>query len=78
MAMRRFPTILEWDAEDRVWVTYVPSLNHLSTYGETEAEALERTLEAITGHLEAAQKEGLASLADAPEPRIVELQVATP
>jgi predicted RNase H-like HicB family nuclease len=40
----------EWDAEDRVWVTYVPSLNHLSTYGETEAEALERTREAIAGY----------------------------
>jgi hypothetical protein len=24
---------LEWDTEDRVWVTHVPSLNHLSTYG---------------------------------------------
>jgi predicted RNase H-like HicB family nuclease len=78
MVMRRFPTILEWDAEDRVWVTYVPSLNHLSTYGETEAGALERTREAIVGYLEAAQKEGLSGLADSPEPKIVELQVAAP
>ena len=78
MALRRFPTILEWDAEDRVWVTYVPSLNHLSTYGETEAEALERTREAIAGYLEAAEKEGLSVPSDSPEPRIVDLQVATP
>jgi predicted RNase H-like HicB family nuclease len=78
MVLRRFPTILEWDAEDRVWVTYVPSLNHLSTYGETESEALERTREAIAGYLEAAQKEGLSAFSDSPEPRIVDLQVATP
>ena len=78
MALRRFPTILEWDAEDRVWVTYVPSLNHLSTYGETEAEALERTREAIAGYLEAAEKEGLSVPSDSPEPRIIDLQVATP
>ena len=36
MVLRRFATILAWDAEDGVWVTYVPSLNHLSTCGETE------------------------------------------
>jgi predicted RNase H-like HicB family nuclease len=59
-------------------VTHVPSPNHLSTYGDTEAEALERTREAITGYLEAAQKEGLSFPTDVPEPRIVELQVATP
>ena len=78
MALRRFPTILEWDAEDRVWVTYVPGLNLLSTYGETEAEALERTREAIAGYLEAAQKEGLPAFSDSPEPQIVDLEVAPP
>jgi hypothetical protein len=51
MAMRRFPTIVEWDAEDRVWVTYVPSLNHLSTYGETEAEELHGNRDLPTGTL---------------------------
>lgn len=78
MNTRRFTTFIEWDREDRVWVTYVPALNYLSTFGETEEEALERTREAILGYLEAAEKAGLpVSLADE-KPRIVELEVATP
>lgn len=57
---RRFNVLVEWDPEDRVWVTYVPELDWLSTYGETREEALDRTHEAILGYLEASAKEGLA------------------
>lgn len=48
--------LLEWDPSAEVWVTFVPSLDSLSTYGETREEALEQTREAILGHLEAAAK----------------------
>jgi predicted RNase H-like HicB family nuclease len=58
-------------------VTFVPSLDSLSTYGETRAEALERTSEAILGYLEAAAKEGLAVRDADAEPEVVELQVST-
>jgi predicted RNase H-like HicB family nuclease len=51
--------LLEWDAEDAVWVTYVPALNHLSTFGKTREEALSESREAILGYLEAASKEHL-------------------
>lgn len=55
---RLFQTVLEWDPEDHLWVSLVPALNGLSTYGETREEALENTREAILGYLEAAAKEG--------------------
>jgi predicted RNase H-like HicB family nuclease len=42
-----------------VWVTYVPALNCLSTYGEIREQALANTREAILGYLEAAAKEGI-------------------
>jgi predicted RNase H-like HicB family nuclease len=35
--------LVEGDPEDQVWVTYVPVLDHLSTFGETREEALENT-----------------------------------
>jgi antitoxin HicB len=56
MTNRRFQIVLEWDAEDGVWVTYVPALNYLSTYGDTREEALANTQEAIVGYFEAAAK----------------------
>lgn len=76
MARRRFAVVLEWDGEDQVWVTYVPALGHLSTYGESREEALEQTREAIEGYLEAAAREGLPVPAAGEEPEIVELEVA--
>ncbi len=59
MTVRQFHTILEYDADDKVWVTYVPALNYLSTFGESREEALDNTREAILGYLEAAAKEGI-------------------
>ena len=55
----RFNVLLEWDRHDQVWVTYVPALDHLSTYGDTKEEALQNTQEAIAGFIEAAEKAGL-------------------
>lgn len=67
---------MEWDEESHVWVTYVPELANISTYGETEEEALEATRELIAGYLEAAEKEHIAppSTPSRP-PRIVEVEV---
>jgi predicted RNase H-like HicB family nuclease len=68
--------VLEWDAEESVWVSYVPALNHLSTYGATREEALAETKEAILGYLEAAEKEHI----EVPEPagsiELTELEIA--
>jgi len=72
---RHFKVLLEWDAEDSVWVTYVPSLGHLSTFGKTREEALEMTREAIAGYFEAAAKEGLAA-PSGPDAEILDLEVA--
>lgn len=65
MAMQR--VLLEWDPEAQAWVAYAPSLNGLSTFGDTREEALANTREAILGYLEAAKKAGI------PIPRPVEL-----
>lgn len=78
MAARRFQVEVEWDPEDEVWVTYVPALGHLSTYGDTREEALAQTREAVLGYLAAASKEGL-SVPDAQhQVDIVEIEVAAP
>lgn len=51
---QRFHILLEWDPEAGARVTYVPTLNGLSTFGETIEEALANTGEAILGYVEAA------------------------
>lgn len=56
MTTQRYHALLQWDSESGVWVTYVPVLNGLSTFGETRKEALDNTREAILGYLEAARK----------------------
>jgi len=78
MSMRHFSVVVEWDSEDEIWVTHVPALDHLSTYGHTREAALESTREAIVGYLEAAAKDGIPLPRSGPEPSIVELEVALP
>lgn len=78
MATHQFDVLLEWDAEDEVWVTYVPALNHLSTFGATREEALATTQEAILGYFEAAEKEGLAAPTGNAEFELAQVEVAVP
>ncbi len=73
--VRHYQVVLEWDPEDELWVTYVPALDHLSTYGETREHALEHTREAIMGYLEAAEQEGIL-VAGERSVELVELDVA--
>jgi predicted RNase H-like HicB family nuclease len=56
---RRYKVLLEWDGNEAVWVSYVPDLNDLSTFGESHEEAIDNTHEAIAGSVEAAAKEGI-------------------
>jgi predicted RNase H-like HicB family nuclease len=74
---RSFKVIVEWDPGDAVWVTSVPALNHLSTYGATRAEALAQTREAILGYLEAAALEGLPIEVSDTQVELVEVEVVT-
>ena len=73
--MKQFQILLEWDSDDDVWVTYVPALDHLSSYGDTREEALRHTREAILGYLEAAEREGLTVSSDH-HVELVELDLA--
>lgn len=72
---RSYHVVLEWDPDDRVWVTYVPALNFLSTFGENRDEALDRTREAILGYIEAAAEEGVDIGGDGPPAELVEIEV---
>jgi predicted RNase H-like HicB family nuclease len=76
MAVRRFRVLLEWDGEAEAWVTFVPALDHLSTFGATREEALANTQEAILGWIEAAEKEGLPVPTGSPALELVDLDVA--
>ena len=78
MPSRRFKVLLEWDPEESVWVTYVPALNHLSTYGQTREAALEETREAIAGYIEVAEDAGITVPDSGPEVELTEVEVATP
>ena len=77
MEVMHFRVIVEYDAQDEVWVTHVPTLCHLSTYGETRDEALEQTREAVIGYLEAAALENLPIPPDdADNVEVVDIEVA--
>ena len=75
-AARRFKVLLEFDPDDKVWVTYVPTLDNISTFGETKDQALELTRELVLGYLEAAEKEGILVPAERPETEVVDLEVS--
>jgi predicted RNase H-like HicB family nuclease len=77
MSVRRYTVLLERDTESEAWVTYVPALDHLSTFGTTREEALANTQEAILGWIEAAEKEGLPVPEGSPALEFVDLEVAT-
>ena len=78
MTTRSFHVLLEWDPEDRVWLTCVPALNYLSTYGDTRDEALESTREAIIGYLEAAAKEEITISGGNTEAELVSVEISVP
>ena len=77
MQKRTFKVLLERDADDGVWVTTVPALDGLSTYGETREKAIEQTREAILGYLEAAQREGLPLPTGSTDIELLDVEVAT-
>lgn len=77
MTRRRFKVLIEWDPDESVWVTYVPSLNHLSTFGETKEDALAQTREAILGYIEAAEQEHLPLPALDQPIELIEVEVVT-
>ena len=52
-----FKIVLEWDPEAHVWVSNVPELGDISTYGDTLEEAINHTREAILGYLETAAEQ---------------------
>lgn len=75
---KRYNILLTWDPTDRVWVSYVPTLEWISTFGETREEAIKRTREAVLGYLEAAAKEGLDIPPGDGEAELAAVEVAVP
>lgn len=71
----RYQVLLEWDPEAKVWVTYVPALNYLSTFGPTRDEALANTREAIELYLESIDELDLPPSIGA-DAELVQLDVA--
>jgi predicted RNase H-like HicB family nuclease len=50
---------MEWDEETESWVTYVPQLNNISTFGRTQEEALAHTRELVIGYIDTMQEKRL-------------------
>jgi predicted RNase H-like HicB family nuclease len=72
---RSYQVLLEWDPEDDVWVTYVPHLDFLSTFGDTREEALEHTREAILLYLEGLEEHELEMYPNGTHAELVEVEV---
>lgn len=54
-----YQVVFEWDEEGKAWNVTVPALPGGYTFGSIRSEALERTQEAIAGHLEALRDVGV-------------------
>ena len=76
MSVRRYKVVLEFDREAGAWVTYVPALDNISTFGDSRDEALSNTRELIEGYIEAAGKEGMEIPAATSETELVDVEVA--
>jgi predicted RNase H-like HicB family nuclease len=50
---------LEWDEDQECWVTTVPELLGISTFGKTQEQALESTREMVLGYVESMRSNGL-------------------
>ena len=72
---RQFQVFVEYDSAEEAWVTFVPALDHLSTFGSTRDEALAHTREAIVGYLEAADKEGISLTIESTSAELVQIAV---
>lgn len=70
-----FQVFVEYDPAERAWVTQVPALDHLSTFGPTRDKALASTREAILGYLEAAEKEGIVLKIEPASAEVVQIAV---
>lgn len=51
--------LVEWDEKTGNWVTFVPALNNISTFGKTQEEALDATQELVLGYLDTMQEQRL-------------------
>ncbi len=63
----RYSMLIQWDADDQIYVVTVPELPGCQTHGTTYEEAAHRGQEAIESWIESAQADG----APIPAPRIV-------
>ena len=50
---------MDFDADTESFVTYVKELHGISTFGDTELEALELTAEMIRGYIESMEERGM-------------------
>ena len=49
---------MEWDEQTANWMTFVPELNNISTFGPTQEAALESTVELVLVYIETMLDEG--------------------
>lgn len=55
---RHYSMLLQWDAEDRIYVVTVPELRGCLTHGATYEEAVKQGQDAIESWIEANRAEG--------------------
>ena len=66
--------IFECDAQEHVWVSFVPEIGNISTYGDTLEEVVAHTREAVVGYLEAAAEHRLP----VPHPGLIHTALGQP
>ncbi len=64
----RYPVVIEWSEEDAVFLAWSPGLRGTTVHGNTSAEALEKSTEAIANWISGMRKVGQPIPAPIPIP----------
>lgn len=65
---RRYPVVIEWSEEDSAYLAWAPGLRGTTVHGESPAEALEKSTEAIANWIFGMRKVGQPIPAPTPIP----------
>jgi len=75
MKKYKIKILIEWDPDSKLWISYVPRLNNISTYAETKEKVIQMTRDAVTVYLETAEKEDIPAILNERTAELVDIEV---
>jgi antitoxin HicB len=67
-AARRYPIVVRWSEDDQLYLASAPDLPGTTVHGETAAQAVEKSIEAVANWLSGMRSVGAAIPAPSPVP----------